>query len=322
MDEFAGDACKTVAAQICEAVGFEAVTASSLDTLSEVLVKFLDEVGFHSHSLAELSGRTHDNALDVLAALEEVGTSAWELRRFMDRNELRYAKPEVHFPVSVEQRPRARFGQDETEPLPPHVPSFLPEFPAKHTYKSSEKEKEPRGGARQLKKQKNKQRHQLETSLLKLSDAGKKRKAAAAFGQGAEEQGEKQGGDRTITPADVSEAKAQMAPVLSDAARLNDLLTDPGLAAEIAGAPALPQVATSEGGGSSARPFALSLPAPASTGMQEREARDGAAGQKDHKKRDKATKILATPHDKDGLQEAAEGGRSPGDPGGDDEMMD
>ena len=25
------------------------------------------------------------------------------------------------------------------------LPSFLPEFPAKHTYKSSEKEKEPRG---------------------------------------------------------------------------------------------------------------------------------------------------------------------------------
>lgn len=42
MDEFAGDACKTVAAQICEAVGFEAVTASSLDTLSEVLAAPID----------------------------------------------------------------------------------------------------------------------------------------------------------------------------------------------------------------------------------------------------------------------------------------
>lgn len=183
MEEFAGDACKTVAAQICEAVGFEAVTASSLDMLSEVLMKFLDEVGFHSHALAELSGRTHDNALDVLTALEEFGTSSMELSRWMERHELRYAKPELGFPVQVEQRPRARFGQEETQPLPPHIPSFLPEFPAAHTYKSSVKEREERGGARQLKKQKNKQRHQLETSLLKLSDASKKRKSEAAFGE-------------------------------------------------------------------------------------------------------------------------------------------
>lgn len=87
----------------------------------------------------------------MLTALEEMGTSAWELRRFMERNELRYARPEPErLPKEVDQRPRARFGQDETQKLPPHIPDFLPEFPAAHTYKASVKERQERGGARQV----------------------------------------------------------------------------------------------------------------------------------------------------------------------------
>jgi hypothetical protein len=79
-EEFTRDACRTVVAQLCEAVdcivnvfsfslclsvdflcgqvGFHAMQQSASETLTDVLIKFLDEVGFQSHSLAELAGRT------------------------------------------------------------------------------------------------------------------------------------------------------------------------------------------------------------------------------------------------------------------------
>jgi hypothetical protein len=39
-------------------VGFHAMNQSASETLTDVMIKFLDEVGFQSHSLAELAGRT------------------------------------------------------------------------------------------------------------------------------------------------------------------------------------------------------------------------------------------------------------------------
>eukprot|EP00960_Hanusia_phi_P046476 757851-Hanusia_phi.AAC.1 len=95
---------------LSEAIGFQAVSQSALDTLTEVrkdknaaadsltmqiLIKYIEEVGFQSHSLAELAGRTQvplalvlshraddvgqDNLLDLKSALQDVGTTLPEL---------------------------------------------------------------------------------------------------------------------------------------------------------------------------------------------------------------------------------------------------
>jgi hypothetical protein len=44
MEAFANDACRTVAAQVSEAVGFNAMTQSTADTLAEVLASYIEEV--------------------------------------------------------------------------------------------------------------------------------------------------------------------------------------------------------------------------------------------------------------------------------------
>ena len=217
------------AGQVAEAVGFQAMTASTVDTLSDVLASYMQEVGYQSHSLCELSNRTHDNALDVRQALLQCGTSLSDLQRFMTRNELRYAKAEVPFPV---QRPPpkaslgSRFGAEQGEKRLPHMPTFLPALPPQHSYKSSVKQKEARGDARWTKKQKHKERQQIEQSLHNMAASAsgkgkKKRPAAEAFGAPEAD---------AAVAADVGEESAaaaqHSAAQMVDAERVNDVLAD------------------------------------------------------------------------------------------------
>ena len=44
MEAYANDACRTVAAQVSEAVGFQGMTQSTADTLAEVLARYIEEV--------------------------------------------------------------------------------------------------------------------------------------------------------------------------------------------------------------------------------------------------------------------------------------
>jgi hypothetical protein len=44
MEAYANDACRTVAAQVAEAVGFQGLTQSTADTLAEVLARYIEEV--------------------------------------------------------------------------------------------------------------------------------------------------------------------------------------------------------------------------------------------------------------------------------------
>ena len=44
MEAYANDACRTVAAQVSEAVGFQGMTQSTVDTLAEVLARYIEEV--------------------------------------------------------------------------------------------------------------------------------------------------------------------------------------------------------------------------------------------------------------------------------------
>ena len=157
----------------------------------------------------------------------------------------------------------------------------------------------------QLKKQKNKQRHQLETSLLKLSDAGKKRPADAAFGEVPREGAAGAAAD-VVGPADVAleggGARAA-APALAQAAAVNDLLANPALGeAGAAGA------GRAEERVASVRPFALSLLVRAED-VEETEGRADAGGGSD-KRQAKARQILDTKHDRDGMRDDG-AGRSP-----------
>mmetsp|Transcript_51779 Transcript_51779/g.122520 ORF Transcript_51779/g.122520 Transcript_51779/m.122520 type:complete len:330 (+) Transcript_51779:136-1125(+) len=325
MEDFAGDACRTVVAQICEAVGFHSMTQSASETLTDILIKFIDEMGFQAHSLAEFSGRTECNVLDVKLAIDHMGVSIPELLRFMQRNELRYAKAEITFPVVKAPRPRTRFGQqEESEPLPPHIPSFLPPFPPRHTYASTPAQTDGKGDARTAKKQKNKQRRQLEGSLLKLHHAEKKRKSSDKFG---EEKTEQEEAEAVVDASKVSGKAVSANPALSAAAEINEVLADPDQLKAISSLdPSAGKAAPPPPEGSGVvRPFSISLPS--SDTMALKEAGDGGSvrdtDRDRDRKRQKAVKILSTSHDQDGEKPPAgeATARSPANPGDDGDPM-
>lgn len=190
-------------------------------------------------------------------------------QRFMGRNELRYAKAEIPFPV---QRPppksslASRFGEQGERRLQ-HMPDFLPALPPQHSYMASVKQTGPRGDAKWIKKQKHKERQQIEQSLHKMAasasgKASKKRPSQEAFG--AEKPADEAEGDG------VSSAAAQSQPIEVQAAeQLNDVLAEAGAAlASVPASDALPEPGETEGA-AKARHFSLSLPSKDATSLKE-----------------------------------------------------
>ena len=83
-DEFPFALSRIVAAHVCESFGFQGVQRSAVDTLADVLVKFLTTAGEYAHQYAENAGRTEAHAGDVMAALQDISpTSPADLTRFV-----------------------------------------------------------------------------------------------------------------------------------------------------------------------------------------------------------------------------------------------
>ena len=57
---------KMVAASVCQASGFENVTAHALESLSHVLQMHLEQIGSIAAAAAEAASRTSPNVYDVL----------------------------------------------------------------------------------------------------------------------------------------------------------------------------------------------------------------------------------------------------------------
>jgi transcription initiation factor TFIID subunit 8 len=65
-DDYARAAARVAAAQLTEAAGFDSAQRSSLEVLSDLLLRYIQELGSSSHAYAELAGRAESNALDVV----------------------------------------------------------------------------------------------------------------------------------------------------------------------------------------------------------------------------------------------------------------
>ena len=59
---------KVATAQIAEAAGFEGFQASANDTLAELMLRYVVELGSAAHSYAELAGRSGFNVVDLVRA--------------------------------------------------------------------------------------------------------------------------------------------------------------------------------------------------------------------------------------------------------------
>ncbi|KAI3726166.1 hypothetical protein L1987_65963 [Smallanthus sonchifolius] len=74
-DEFTQAIGTIAVAQVCESVGFQGFQQSALDTLSDVVCKYVREIGKASSLYANLGGRTECNVFDIVQGLEDLNLS-------------------------------------------------------------------------------------------------------------------------------------------------------------------------------------------------------------------------------------------------------
>jgi transcription initiation factor TFIID subunit 8 len=135
--------------QLCEATGFHALQRSAVETLADIALRYLSDLGKAAHSYANLSGRTECNALDVVLAMDDLGLAGaaetshcvsnsgalHDVMRYEEyAEEIPFTRPVPHFPVSKKWVPTPSFAQLGETPPHLHIPSWLPAFPDPRTY--------------------------------------------------------------------------------------------------------------------------------------------------------------------------------------------
>lgn len=155
-DDYARAIAKIAVAQVCESEGFQAFQQSALEALSDVVARYILNVGKSAHCHANLSGRTECHAFDVIQGLEDMGSvqgfagasdvdhcleSSGVIREIVhfvnDAEPVMFAHPIPQFPVVKERVPNPSFLQKGEEPPGEHIPAWLPAFPDLQTYSES-----------------------------------------------------------------------------------------------------------------------------------------------------------------------------------------
>lgn len=191
-DEFARAVANTAVAQVCEGLGFHAIQRTAVETLADITLRYLSDIGKAAHFYANLAGRTQCNAFDVVLALEDMGPGAAvdtatrclanssalrDVMRYVEfAEEIPFARPVPKFPVFKKRTPPPTFSQLGEEPPFPHIPPWLPAFPDPHTYQSTpvwvDRKSDPRMDKLELARQRRKAERSLFSLHLRLSSTG------------------------------------------------------------------------------------------------------------------------------------------------------
>lgn len=186
-DDFGRAISRTAVAQICESVGFEIFNESALESLADIAIKYMFDLGKTASSSANFAGRTQCNVFDIIQGLEDMCASTGFLRASeVDRcalnsgiisemveyvesaEEIPFAQTLPHFPVVKPPRMIPSFFQIGETPAFKHIPPWLPAFPDPHTYVRTptwnERASDPRADKIELARQ----RRKAERSLLNL----------------------------------------------------------------------------------------------------------------------------------------------------------
>eukprot|EP01089_Gocevia_fonbrunei_P013456 TRINITY_DN3458_c0_g1_i1.p1 TRINITY_DN3458_c0_g1~~TRINITY_DN3458_c0_g1_i1.p1 ORF type:complete len:372 (+),score=73.41 TRINITY_DN3458_c0_g1_i1:73-1188(+) len=168
-EEFSRELLRVVVAQICKNVGFTGATLTSYETLVDVLQKYLEEIGSRSHNFAELAGRIETNFHDLCQTFSEMDVDLADLSSYANETEeTPFPKPLPEFPIKRQNTHKPEL-KDPIEPLPPHIPDFLPPFPDKHTYNSTPVYEHRIEDPLEVSKIRNKRKRQVEDALIRLS---------------------------------------------------------------------------------------------------------------------------------------------------------
>ncbi|KAL3531967.1 hypothetical protein ACH5RR_005488 [Cinchona calisaya] len=186
-NEFGHTISRIAVAQICESVGFESFDESALESLSDIAVRYLCDLGKTASSYSNSAGRAECNVFDIIMGMEDLGLLSGFLgasescdcvidsgvvREIMgyveSAEEIPFAQPMPQFPVVRARKLIPSFLQMGETPGFKHVPDWLPAFPDPHTYVHTpvwnERVTDPRADKIELARQ----RRKAERSLLNL----------------------------------------------------------------------------------------------------------------------------------------------------------
>ncbi|XP_057540925.1 transcription initiation factor TFIID subunit 8 [Amaranthus tricolor] len=172
-DDYSRAVAKMAVAQICEGIGFEVIKKSTIEALSEIMVRFIYDLGKSASFHANLAGRSESNVFDIFKGLEDLGCS--EIINMSDFvtsiEEVPFSYPIPRFPVPVTSMNGSfppSFLQMGENPGSKHIPDWLPAFPDPHTYIQSPLWSHKRSDLRIDKGEQARQRRKAERSLLNL----------------------------------------------------------------------------------------------------------------------------------------------------------
>jgi transcription initiation factor TFIID subunit 3 len=101
------------AAQILRAAGIDRTRPSTLDTLTDILIRYLYLLGTQSMSFALIAGRTDPDIRDIRLAMEEVGIIA--KGRLVSRKRLRRLVQQRAGEYEVDEEDKDPDGEDEDD---------------------------------------------------------------------------------------------------------------------------------------------------------------------------------------------------------------
>ncbi|EOA21976.1 hypothetical protein CARUB_v10002481mg [Capsella rubella] len=161
-NDFAYALARMAVAQICESVEmnsyqesqtregvrFSSFQETALETLTDVVIQYIQNVGKTAQFYANMAGRVEGNALDIVQALEDLGSGlgfdgAHDVEHCLAdsgvvKDIIRYTgeaeeMPFVYslppFPFNRGKRPAPSFFEIGAEPPDEHIPVWLPAFP-------------------------------------------------------------------------------------------------------------------------------------------------------------------------------------------------
>lgn len=187
-EEFARAFVKVAVAQICESEGFQSFQQSALETLSDVTVRYIRDIGKTAHVYANQAGRTESNVFDIIQGLEDLGLAQGflgasdiehclassgtvrELAQYVGESEqIPFAYSLPQFPVVKDRKLTPSFLQIGEEPPGEHIPAWLPAFPDPGTYAQSSTLNDRTTELKMAKIEQENQRRKPERSLLNLN---------------------------------------------------------------------------------------------------------------------------------------------------------
>ncbi|ELU12136.1 hypothetical protein CAPTEDRAFT_39082, partial [Capitella teleta] len=102
-EAFSRHVLRVAVAQICQSLGWNAVQTSPMELMTDVLERYLLELGKYTHRYCEQFGRTEPNLDDLGLAFQEMGISVPELKDYLKHvDPLPFACEVPQFPVPRE----------------------------------------------------------------------------------------------------------------------------------------------------------------------------------------------------------------------------